>query len=141
MNGTGQYKFSPNESTNLAMLVTILHRDAGSPAASGTVPAGAAGWYAEAATWAASEGFLADINRSFTDPISREDLVTVLWRYVESPNETGEDFADESSIAAYAAQAIDWSRVNGIVNGKPGNLFDPKGGATRAELATILKIF
>lgn len=27
------------------------------------------------------------------------------------------------------------------INGKPGNLFDPKGGTTRAELAAILQRF
>ncbi|MDE7245812.1 MAG: S-layer homology domain-containing protein, partial [Oscillospiraceae bacterium] len=52
-----------------------------------------------------------------------------------------EDFADETQISTYAAQAVDWSRYTGVVNGKPGNLFDPKGSATRAELATILQNF
>ena len=51
MNGTGTARFSPNEPANLAMLVTILHRDAGSPAATAPAPAGASGWYADAAAW------------------------------------------------------------------------------------------
>lgn len=142
MNGTGTAQFSPNEPTNLAMLVTILHRDAGSPAATAPAPAGASGWYADAAAWANEQGYLANVNNTFTvSPITREDMVTVLWRYAGSPDGNGADFADESTISAYAAQAVDWSRANSVVNGKPGNLFDPKGSATRAELATILQNF
>ena len=141
MNGTGGARFSPNTPTDLAMLVTILHRDAGTPETSADVPPGATGWYASAAAWAYEMGFLADVNNAFTDPMTREDMITVLWRYAESPDESGSDFADEKDIAPYAAQAVDWARANRVVNGKPGNLFDPKGSATRAELATILQNF
>ena len=142
MNGTSATAFSPNEATNLAMVVTILHRDAGTPAASGSAPAGASGWYAGAAAWASEQGLLADVNAAFEgSPITREDMVTVLWRYIGSPAGTGADFADEGQISTYAAQAVDWTQANGIVNGKPGNLFDPKGSTTRAELAAILQRF
>lgn len=140
MNGTGTAQFSPNEPTNLAMLLTILHRDAGSPAATAATPAGASGWYADAAAWANEQGLLANINNTFTGaPVTREDMVTVLWRYAGSPAGNGEDFADEGEIASYAAQAVDWSRANSVVNGNPGNRFEPKGSATRAQLATILQ--
>ena len=142
MQGTGGGKFSPDEATNLAMVVTILHRDAGTPAASGAAPAGASGWYTDAAAWAAGEGLLADVNNTFEGtPITREDMVTILWRYTGSPSGNAEDFADESSISPYAMQAVDWARANSVVNGKNGNRFDPKGGTTRAELAAILQRF
>lgn len=76
MEGTGNGRFSPDAPTNLAMVVTILHRDAGAPAASGNVPAGASGWYAGAAAWASGLGLLADVNAVFTGaPITREDSV------------------------------------------------------------------
>lgn len=140
--GTGSGHFSPEEPTDLAMVVTILHRDAGEPAANGAVPAGASGWYAEPAAWASAQGLLANVNNVFEGtPITREDMVTVLWRYAGSPAGNAENFADESSISSYAAQAVDWSRANGIVNGKENNQFDPKGGTTRAELAAILQRF
>lgn len=142
MNGTSTTNFSPNEATNLAMVVTILHRDAGTPAAGGDAPAGASGWYAGAVAWAVEQGFLADVNNTFEGaPITREDMVTILWRYMGSPAGSGADFADEAQISAYAAQAVDWAQANEIVNGKPGNLFDPKGSTTRAELAAILQRF
>ena len=53
--------------------------------------------------------------------------------------ESGTDFADEGSISAYAAQAVDWARTNGIVNGVEGNRFLPQSSATRAQVATILR--
>ena len=43
------------------------------------------------------------------------------------------------AISAYAAAAVDWARANGVVSGKGNNIFDPQGGATRAEVATILR--
>lgn len=144
MNGTGTTTFSPNANMELAMLVTILHRDAGTPAAGANAPEGipAGSWYEAASAWAEEKGLLWDIDTAFTGaPLARQDMVTILWRYAGSPVAEGEDFADETQIAAYAAQAVDWSRYTGVVNGKPGNLFDPKGSATRAELATILQNF
>lgn len=142
MNGTSAAEFSPNEATNLAMVVTILHRDAGMPAAGGDAPVGASGWYGDAAAWAGELGLLADVNAVFTGaPITREDMVTILWRYIGAPAGSGGDFSDEAQISAYASQAVDWAQANGIVNGKSGNLFDPKGSTTRAELAAILQRF
>ena len=144
MNGTGTAAFSPNANMELAMLVTILHRDAGTPAAEASAPDGvpAGSWYEAASAWADVTGLLWDIDTAFTGaPLAREDMVTILWRYAGSPIAESEDFADETQISAYAAQAVDWSRYTGVVSGKPGNLFDPKGSATRAELATILQNF
>ena len=142
MGGTGNGRFSPEEPTDLAMVVTILHRDAGTPAAGGDAPTGASDWYTGAAAWAGEQGFLANVNNTFEGtPITREDMVTILWRYMGRPAGSGADFSDEAQIAAYAAQAVDWARENGIVGGKPGNLFDPQGGTTRAELAAILQRF
>ena len=145
MSGVGNNAFAPNDTTNLAMLLSTLHRDAGTPTATGSVPAGvtAGSWYADAATWANAEGLLQNVNNNFNGaPLTREDMVTVLWRYAGSPAVTGgETFADNASISSYAAQAVAWSRANNIVAGKPGNLFDPKGSATRAEYAVILQNF
>lgn len=74
------------------------------------------------------------------DPVSRAQIATILWRYAGSPSaEAGQDFADESSIPAYASAAVDWARANGVVNGTTGNRFDPNGNATRAQVATILR--
>jgi len=67
--------------------------------------------------------------------------VTILWRYAGEPEASAPDFADEASIAGYAAQAVDWARANEIVSGVGGNQFDPAGSTTRAQTAAILQNF
>lgn len=146
MSGTGATTFSPDTDTSRAMLATILYRASGSPAVSGSpaftdVAPGA--WYADAVAWAADNGIVSGYGNSLfgsDDPISREQIATILWRYAGSPAaQAGEDFADERSIASYAADAVDWARANGIVSGVEGNRFLPQGSATRAQVATILR--
>ena len=146
MNGTSATTFSPNTPMTRAMLVTVLHRAAGSPsAATGTafsdVPTGA--YYTDAVAWASANGIVTGYgNGRFgsNDPVSRAQIAAILWRYAGSPSaEAGQDFADESSIPAYASAAVDWARANGVVNGTTGNRFDPNGNATRAQVATILR--
>ena len=98
--------------------------------------------YAAAVAWTAEQGIMAGYGGGVfgsTDPVSREDLVTVLWRYAGEPKEeAGESFTDESRIAGYAAAAVDWAHANEIMNGRPGNLFDPKATITRAEVSAVL---
>ena len=146
MSGVGNGRFDPGGDTSRAMLVTILWRMADEPVVNYQMQFTDVGqsWYTEAVRWAASEQIASGHNGRFgtNDPITREDLVTILWRYLDRP-EAGisPDFADESDISGYAAQAVDWARENGIISGKPGNRFDPKGHTTRAETATILQNF
>lgn len=146
MGGTGDNTFSPNASTSRAMLAMVLYRLAGSPSVTGndsytdTVDGA---WYAEAVLWASQQGVIGGYGDGLLgtdDPVTREQIAAILWRYAGSPMaEQGTDFADESEIASYAMNAVDWVRANGIMNGKDGNLFDPKGNATRAEIAAILR--
>lgn len=145
MNGSSTSTFSPEATTSRAMLAAILYRAAGSPAVGASsisdIPAGS--WYVDAAAWAEESGIMAGYgNGTFggEDPVTREQIVTILWRTAGSPAVGGsQHFSDENAIAAYALNAVEWARANGIVNGKSGNRFDPKGNATRAEVATILR--
>ncbi len=146
MDGMGATVFSPNTNTDRATLATALYRASGSPAvtqAAGFTDVAADAGYAAAATWAAENGIVsgyADGRFGAADSITREQIAAILWRYSGKPESAaGQDFADETSISAYAASAVDWARANGIVNGKEGNRFDPKGNTTRAEMATILR--
>lgn len=144
MSGTSATTFSPNTTTSRAMLATILYRRAGSPTAGladfSDVPVDA--WYARAAGWAAGDGIVSgysDGRFGPNDPVTREQLATILWRSSGSSAATdGRTFADQGSIAAYAAPGVAWAREQGIVSGREGNRFEPKGNATRAELAVML---
>lgn len=146
MNGTGATTFSPEADTSRAMLTAILYRASGSPAATATarfsdVPSNA--YYANAAAWASGNNIVSGYgNGRFgsNDPVTREQIATILWRYAGSPNAgTAQNFADEGQISAYAKDAVDWARANGIINGMSGNRFAPKNHATRAQVATILR--
>lgn len=145
MSGVGTDTFDPNGSMTRAMLVTVLHRAAGTPAAGSEarfqdVVSGS--WYADAVSWATREGIVSGYgNGRFgtNDPVTREQLAAILWRLAGSPTvEMAERFADEDSIAGYAVDAVNWARSNGIINGLDGNRFSPRETATRAQVAVIL---
>lgn len=145
MSGTGGGRFSPDAPMTRAMLAAILYRNEGQPP---VVDIGAFSdvkdsWYASAVNWEVASGIVSgysDGRFGVNDNITREDLAAILWRYVGRPTASpSQDFSDESSIASYAAPAVDWARANGIISGKGNNRFDPKGSATRAEAATILR--
>ncbi len=147
MDGVGNGRFAPGVNASRAMLVTTLWRMKGEPVVNylmqfSDVPGGT--WYTEAVRWAASERIVEGYNGRFNpnDPVSREQLVAILWRYAGSPAaEPGQDFTDEGDLSSYAVQAVDWARANDVVGGKPGNRFDPQGRATRAEVAAVLQNF
>lgn len=145
ISGTGDTTFSPNTTMTRAMLATVLHRAAGLPSAEASVSftdVQSGAWYSDAIAWAASTGIVGGYGNGLfgtNDPVTREQIAAILWRYAGSPAaEAGEAFADEASISGYAVTAVDWARANGIVGGKDGNRFDPKAGATRAEVAVML---
>ena len=146
MSGTGNNTFSPNTSTSRAMLAVVLYHLADSPAVSGSdsyTDTEEGAWYAQAVLWASQQGVINGYGGGLfgtNDPVTREQIATILWNYSGSPFDSrGQDFADEGSIASYASEAVDWVRANGIMNGEGGNLFDPKGNVTRAEIAAILR--
>lgn len=145
MTGVTGSLFEPEGAASRAMLVTILHRQEGAPAAAwdgrfSDVPAEA--WYSGAVTWAAENGILSGYDGGVfgaDDPVTREQLAAILWRYADRPAPEGTaEFSDRATISAYAAEAAAWAGERGVVGGKPGNRFDPQGVATRAELAAML---
>ena len=146
MGGISSTAFSPEDAMTRAMLATVLYRAAESPAVTGSddfTDTADGTWYTDAVLWASQQGLVTgygDGTFGTDDPVSREQIAAILWRYAGSPDaQSGTDFADEAAISAYAADAVDWARANGIVNGKENNTFDPQAGATRAEVATILR--
>ncbi len=148
MSGTSATTFAPNDTMTRSMLATTLYREAGSPAVSGRdafADTQEGAWYADAVLWASQEAVVSGYDNGLfgtNDPVSREQIATILWRYAGSPSaDAGQDFADESEIASYAATAVDWARANGVVNGAEENQFFPRNSATRAEVATMLRNF
>lgn len=47
-------------------------------------------------------------------------------------------FSDSNRTSTYALNAIKWAVGSSVINGKNGGMLDPRGNATRAEVATML---
>lgn len=153
MVGTGDTKFSPDTTTTRGMIVTILYRLEGEPAVSGTssfndVASGR--WYANAVKWAAENeivGGYGNGNFGPEDPISREQMAAILYRYAAfkgfDMTKTADlsKFTDSGKISDWAKAALSWANAEGLINGKGGGILDPLGNATRAEVSAILYRF
>lgn len=73
--------------------------------------------------------------------VSREDMITLLYRYAGSPKTSGRklaEFRDNASISDYARQAMEWAVENGLILGyAEDGTIRPQSTTTRAEFATI----
>ena len=132
-NGVGANQFAPQQNMTRAMLMTVLARLAGQSTSGGAT------WFEKGMAWATAQGI-----SDGTDPegnITREQLVTMLYRYAQSPAATGglDGFADAASVSDWAQAAMQWAVQKGILTGKDGGRLDPQGAATRAEVAIILQ--
>ena len=145
MSGTSGTTFSPDQEMTRAMLATVLYRAAGSPEVSGSSPfsdVAAGAWYHDAILWASQNGLVGGYGNGLfgvNDPVTREQMITILWRYAGCPApESGAAFADGQQISSYARDAVSWCSANGVISGVGGNRFDPNGIVTRAQAAMVL---
>ncbi|RGQ40211.1 hypothetical protein DWY99_08440 [[Clostridium] leptum] len=153
MLGTSKTLFSPHETATRGMMAAILWRMEGSPAPKGKnsftdVEAGK--WYADAITWTAENGIFAGYGKDKfgpDDPITREQLAAIFYRYADykgydlTVKGNLDKFKDADKITDYAKTAMQWAVGSGLMKGKSGNLLDPQGTATRAEIAAMLHRF
>ena len=152
-NGTSATTFSPNVSVNRAMFATILYRLHKEPAVTGVsqFPDAVQGsWYYNAVIWAAENNVVLGMQDGTFAPnqaITREQMAAMLYRYATYAGHNTDTiqpltgFADKDSVSSWAEEAMSWAVAKGYIAGKPGDLLDPKGLATRAEAATILMRF
>lgn len=153
MVGTDERSFSPNGITTRGMLVTILYRTEGEPAASNQshyadVPPSA--YYASPVSWASWHGIASGYSADAFGPedsISRQQLATILYRYAAYKNfdvsHRGNlvQFSDRDQISDYAIDALSWANATGLLNGKADQTLAPAASTTRAEMAAILQRF
>ena len=140
MNGVGDNKFDPNGNVTRAMMWTTLARIAGENT-TGSDP-----WWLAGQQWAIKTG-VSDGTMA-TDNITREQLVTMLYRYAQLKGydvSVGENtnilsYTDAFGVNEWAVAAMQWACGAGIINGIDGAL-QPQGYATRAQLAAILYRF
>ena len=134
MNGVDAGTFDPNGTLTRAMVWTILAR------LEGADTEGGASWYAKAQAWAMESGV-----SDGEDPmgaITREQLVTMLWRYSGAPGvELLLTAPDAGKISSWAMDAMRWAVSEGIIEGDETGAVNPTGSATRAEAAAIFMRF
>jgi len=144
INGYPDGRFGVNDPVTRAQLAAIFYRAAGSPSVSGASrfpDVQATAYYGDAAVWAEDSGLISgypDGRFGVDDPVTRQQVVTILWRWAGSPAASSEDYADESTVAAYAQTAVDWSQSNHILAGREDGRFAPNENATRAEVVSAL---
>ncbi len=153
MDGTRSFTFSPHNLCTRGMLVTILYRMEGSPEGARWSPfqdVPAEAYYSAAVSWAAWNGIASGYDAARfgpNDPISREQLATILHRYGTYRKwdlPAGGDlswFLDWQESHAYARPALSWAVEDGLLKGKGQRVLDPGGPATRAQLAALLHRF
>lgn len=153
MRGTTKTTFSPYLPTSRGMIAATLWRMEGSPAASrpntfADVPDSQ--YYTEAITWAAEKGIVDGYSDELFGPedaITREQMAAVLYRYASYKDyDDGRQaslsrFTDAQNASAYAQPALSWAVANDIINGMEDHTIDPRGDATRAQVASILMYY
>jgi hypothetical protein len=155
MNGVTTTEFAPNSTLTRGMIVTILYRVEGKPAASfsgafSDVPAGT--WHSEAVEWAASKGIVngyGDGNFGPTDPVTREQLAAILFRYAQFKGydvSVGEDtnilsYNDAFTWGQWAVSALQWACGAGVVEDAPVGMLRPTEAAIRSEIAKAIHVF
>jgi len=147
--------FEPNATMTRAQLVMVLYRLEGEPAFMNAnmftdVPSGS--WYEKAVVWADGKDIISGYgNGKFgpADPITREQLVTVLHNYAKYKGydvSVGEDtnilsYDDVFNAHSYAIPALQWACGAGILNGKTATTLNPIDTATRAQVAVMMARF
>ena len=150
MQGVSSHRFVPNGTMTRAMFATVLYRMAGEPEVLGVshfpdVPG--AQWYTNGVVWAADQGLMAGYGSGRFgpgDPVTREQLVTILWRWTGKPDAgsgTLSGFTDADQIHDWAKTAFAWAVSREVIRGKGSGVLAPRGSGTRAEAASMLMGF
>lgn len=148
--GLTENSFGPDNNMTRAMLVTVLGRFDNTVINTTSneftdVPSDM--YYAPYVSWAKESNIVNGMTETEFAPnsdITREQLAVMIYNYLKYKNVdmssaiNTTEFTDNSEISSWANEAVNTVKALGIVNGRPDGSFNPKGTATRAEIATIL---
>lgn len=131
--GTSETRFSPSNKMTRGMMMTVLARFYGADLSGGTT------WYQKGMEWAKANGISDGTNP--TNNITREQLIVMVWRSAGSPASTRSlaNYKDANQVSSWAKDAMSWAVENHIIVGYGNGKINPKGQATRAEVAQILQ--
>ena len=159
MNGVSTNSFAPRDTVTRAMVVTMIYRMAGEPVNVKGTPfedIDATQWYGKAVKWAYNNNVIKGLDDTHfgpNEPVTREQLATILYRYyTEVLGFTAEKattaemnkFADVAKVSSYAEDAMKWAVKSGIIGGEQSGSdlnLKPGDGTLRQEIAKMITVF
>ena len=154
LKGTSDTTFSPDTDMTRGMFITALGRLANTDVSgyekSSFTDVKNDAYYMGYIQWASKNSIANGVGNGRFAPdqsITREQMAVIMQNYAKAIGITlpkiheENTFADSTKISAYAKDAVKEMQTAGIINGKNGNLFDPQGRATRAEVSAVLHRF
>ncbi len=153
MDGMSSTRFGGELNTTRGQIVTILWRLTGEPRATKRNPftdVSSSQYYYDAISWAYDAGVVDGFDARTFKPdqnVTREQLAAILYRYAKYMNLSTSGsaylakYTDADKIANWAYDAMAWANYRGLINGTSATRIDPKGYATRAQIAAILHRF
>ena len=146
VNGMPEGTFAPDKEMTRAEFATLLWNVAKKPQVDTMLAFSdveKSDWFYAPIAWALKCGYINGVSESEfnpNSPITREQAITILHRYVGSPKaeETLESFTDRENVSSYALSALKWGVKNKIISGTSETELSPKMHATRAQLATLI---
>ena len=151
VNGTGEGRFSPNDSVTRAQFAMMLAKLSGDDltgyTSSSFSDVDSSAWYSAAVQWAYAKGVVSGWNGKFSPDakISRQEIASMLARYADKvvgytlPTSIVKvSFSDSANISDYAEGAVTAMQRAGIINGYSNGSFGPNAEATRAEASKMI---
>lgn len=151
-NGVGNSRFEPNGEMSRAMFATVLARMSGEETTGYAgpftdVPSGK--WYSDSIAWAYEKGLIngySDTQFGPDDPVTREQIAVLLYNFEVysggdvsvSQTDSYTSMSDAADVSSWAREAMNWAYEKGIIRGDDLGHLNPKGMATRAQVATVL---
>ena len=155
---SGTAHFDPDSNLTRAQFATILYRMAGEPYVTyqnvfSDTESGK--WYSDGVIWAYESGIVSgfsDGRFGINDYITREQIAKMLYLYARSvkgydtsASASLDSFTDPDMVNGWARPYVMWAVGSKMIGGKPNGdgsfRIDPKGNATRAEAAKMIRMF
>lgn len=153
MNGTSNSTFEPSKNCTREMMVQILYSAEGRKDVDVTNPFTdniEGKWYYKSILWGVKNGITSGTSAATFGTgknVTRQEMAGFLYNYAKykgfslSDTKDLSEYVDAGQISGWALEKMKWANANGIINGKSGNKLDPKGTATRAEVAQMIMNF
>ena len=152
MEGRSAGSFAPNENMTRAELVLAFYRLAGSPASGGKNPfsdVAEDAAYRDAVIWANEKGIASGRSQGVFDPngdVQRQEIAKILNAFaadavgrksLHNRIDVLSGYADAAQVSDWARESVNWAVASEFITGSGGRL-NPRGAATRAQMAAIL---